>query len=156
MTELERAVKAIDSDIFELGEAFEGLQDADVWTRPHPRLLSIGELACHMAYGEAKSFLSDHTISPIITDQASYYKKTVDAPFQLDLGAADLLAEVKKVHEACKASIEAANPALEDKSPYRQGWTWGYVLEYMAFHFAYHTGQMYSVRHLMGHETADN
>lgn len=109
-----------------------------------------------MAYGEAQSFLSDHTFSPIIADQASYYKKTVDAPFQLNLGEADLHAEVKKVHEACKAAIMAAKPGLDDPSPFRKGWTWGYVLEYMAFHFAYHTGQMYSVRHLMGHETNDN
>jgi uncharacterized damage-inducible protein DinB len=47
-------------------------------------------------------------------------------------------------------------PDFSAKLPNRDDWAWGDTLQYMAFHIAYHTGQMYSARHLMGHETANN
>jgi hypothetical protein len=74
----------------------------------------------------------------------------------MDLGAEALYAEVERIHEVAKAAIVALNPDSEDKNPYRGGWSWGQAIEYMGFHVAYHTGQMYSVRHLLGHETVDN
>jgi hypothetical protein len=36
------------------------------------------------------------------------------------------------------------------------GFTYGSYLEYAVFHTAYHVGQMYSVRHLLGEQTPDN
>jgi uncharacterized damage-inducible protein DinB len=81
---------------------------------------------------------------------------SVDKPLSLDMGVEALYAEVKRVHEACKAHVLETRPDLTSTLPGREDWTWGYALEYMAFHIAYHTGQMYSVRHLMGHETSDN
>ena len=38
----------------------------------------------------------------------------------------------------------------------QSGFTYGEALEYAVFHIAYHTGQMYSVRHLLGDEPPDN
>ena len=38
----EEALIPIDHAIWEMSEAFDGLQDGDLWVRPHPRLLSIG------------------------------------------------------------------------------------------------------------------
>ena len=38
---------------FEVKEAFGGLKDENVWKRPAEGLLSVGELAGHMAYWEA-------------------------------------------------------------------------------------------------------
>ncbi|MBL8088260.1 MAG: DUF664 domain-containing protein [Chthonomonas sp.] len=151
----EEALKPIDSAIWEMSEAFQGLEDRDVWVRAHPRLLSIGELAAHVAYGEA-TWLYPELVSPLVVRQASYYPHTVDGGVTLEMGTEDLYAEVKRVHEACRAHVLAMRPDLEAVLPWRDDWTWGYTLEYMAFHAAYHTGQMYSVRHLMGHETADN
>lgn len=151
----EEAIKPLDSAIWEMSEVFDGLKDEDVWVRAHPRLLSIGELAAHVAYGEAKSFF-DEFASPLISDGIRYYPVTVDSSVILDMDATALFEEVKRVHEACKERFLAERPDLDSKSPYREEWTWSYVLEYMAFHIAYHTGQMYSVRHLMGHETNDN
>ena len=151
----EEAIKPLDSAIWEMSEAFKGLEDGDVWVRADPRLLSVGELAAHVAYGEVKSFFTDFE-SPLITDGARYYPITVAEPLILELGAEALYAEVKRIHEACKEKFLVERPELDSKSPYREGWTWAYVLEYAAFHIAYHTGQMYSVRHLMGHQTADN
>jgi uncharacterized damage-inducible protein DinB len=151
----EEAIKPLDSAIWEMGEVFDGLKDEDVWVRPHPRLLSLGELAAHIAYGEAQSFFKDFA-SPLVTENIRYYPVTVDQPLSVGMGAQELYAEVKRVHEACKEKFLTEKPDLDSKSPYREEWTWSYVLEYMAFHIAYHTGQMYSVRHLMGHETNNN
>jgi len=151
----EETIKPLDSAIWEMSEAFDELQDGDVWVRPHPRLLSIGELAAHVAQGEAVSFFSSFD-SPLMIESAGYYPQTLAEPLHLDLGAEALYAEVKRVHEACKGQFLADRPDLDSKSPFRAEWSWSYVLEYMAFHIAYHTGQMYSVRHLMGHKTANN
>jgi uncharacterized damage-inducible protein DinB len=151
----EEALKPLDSAIWELGEVFKGLSDEDVWVRPHPRLLSIGELAAHVAYGEVQSILGEFE-SPLFAKAATYYPKILAEPVTVDLGAEALYAEVKRLHEACKAHVLTEQPDLAGKSPHRTGWTWSYILEYGAFHIAYHLGQMYSARHLLGHETEDN
>jgi uncharacterized damage-inducible protein DinB len=155
MSELAICLKALDSCIFELGEAFTDFPDADLWTRPHPRLLSVGELACHMCRAEANYF-SPSLESPLFVDQARYYPYSIETPTHVDLSASQVYEEMKRVHAACRAALEALNPDLASQNPHREGWTWGYSLEYQAFHLAYHTGQIYSVRHMMGHETPDN
>lgn len=149
-------IEALGQSVWEMGEAFKGLPDADVWSRPHPRLLSVGELAAHAAYWEAKTFLPDDFQNPLVSYGARYYSVTVDEPVKLDLGAESVWAEVQKVHAACMAGLLALDPDPAAQNPHREGWTWKYCLQYQAFHFAYHAGQMYSVRHLMGHTTEDN
>lgn len=156
MTNPELLIKSLDSAFFELGEAFKDLPDADVWKRAHPSLLSVGELAVHIAYWEAQSFLGDSFESPLFAKAARYYTMNVTEPFALDLGASALHDEVKRIHEACKAALTSTEFEYDTPTPYREGWTWGYTLVYQAFHVAYYTGQMYSVRHLLGHETVDN
>lgn len=151
----EEALKPLDSAIWEMSEAFDGLRDEDVWVRVHPRLLSIGELASHVAYGEAVSVLGTFE-SPLVIPAIRYYPVTMEEPVVASLGAAELYEEVKRIHEASRSFVLETRPDLESLSPHREEWTWSYVLEYMAFHIAYHTGQMYSVRHLMGHETNNN
>lgn len=151
----EQMLKPIDSAIWELSEAFDGLQDADLWVRPHPRLLSVGELAAHIGYGLIRWNLPTLD-SPLNSDAFAYYFYSVEKPAQLNLSAQELYSEVKRVYEACKAHLLHAEPDLSATLPNREDWTWGFMLEYMAFHIAYHTGQIYSVRHLMGHETNDN
>lgn len=156
MTNMEVLVKSIDCAIWELGEAFSGLQDEDLWKRPSPEVLSVGELAAHCAYGEIQAFMGGDLESPLNTSAAEYYPHTVATPFSLPMTADEVFSEIKRVHEACKASILSEPKEYEDQNPWRADWTWGYSLIYIAFHYAYHTGQMYSVRHLLGHETADN
>lgn len=151
----EEALKPMDSAIWEMGEAFDCLSDDDVWVRAHPRLLSVGELAAHVAFSEAR-WLHPSLESPLVTPGASYYPVTLAQPLAIPMGAAALYGEVKRVHEACRAHVLETRPDLSGTLPGRDDWTWGYALEYTAFHIAYHTGQIYSVRHLMGHETADN
>lgn len=147
----------------EFAIAFEGLSDQDLWKRAHPRLLSVGELAGHVAHSQAVWAMGDGTYrtdiaqlpiqSPLVDHAFGYYVHTVDKPFSVALGTAQVVEEVMRIHEAAKAV------ALEkDKDdPYPGQWgTWGYFVQYQVFHVAYHTGQAYSVRHLLGHETEDN
>ena len=66
-------VKALDTAIWEMGEAFKGLSGADVWRRAHPRLLSVGELAAHVAYGEARWFRGEGLVeSPLVIEAAKW------------------------------------------------------------------------------------
>lgn len=148
--------KVLDEGIWEMGEAFKGLDDADVWRRPHENLLSIGELAAHVAYWEAETFLGKDFKSELTDLVDRYYLVTLEEPKARQMGAEAVYNEVKRIHEASKQAFFADSPDLESNNPHREDWTWGSVLRYQIFHVAYHTGQMYSVRHLMGHETEDN
>ena len=157
MANLDLLLKALDTAHWEMGEAFKGLPDAEVWRRPDPRLLSVGELAAHVAYWEAHSFLGEGKIdSPLVAPVARYYTSNSAEPFALPLGSDEVLKEIQRIHTLCKASFEANPHDSESPNPNRDGWNWGSTLEYQAFHVAYHAGQMYSVRHLLGHETPDN
>ncbi|MFN3729314.1 MAG: DinB family protein [Fimbriimonadaceae bacterium] len=156
MTEFEQLVKALDEAIWEMGEAFKGLPDEDVWKRADHRLLSVGELAGHVAYWESKSFLDDGVESPLAIESFRYYEDGGGDAVALPLGAEAVYAEVKRIHEASKEALLADPPDLEAPNERRDGWPWGSLLRYQAFHVAYHTGQMYSVRHLLGHQTVDN
>lgn len=157
MANLDLLLKALDTAQWEMSEAFKGLPDADVWRRPDPRLLSVGELAAHVAYWEAHSFFGEGKIdSPLTLPAARYYTSNSVEPFELPLGAEETLREVQRIHALCKAAFVADPHDSEEPNPNRGTWTWGSTLEYQAFHVAYHTGQMYSVRHLLGHQTVDN
>jgi hypothetical protein len=156
MANLDLLIKALDSAQWELSEAFKGLPDGDVWKRPDPRLLSVGELAAHVAYWEAKSFFGDDFESPLTGPASRYYTSNVGEPLELPMGAEAVLAEVRRIHEAAKASFLAEPHDSEEKNANRGDWTWGFTLEYQLFHVAYHAGQMYSVRHLLGHQPVDN
>ncbi|MDI9639431.1 DinB family protein [Kamptonema cortianum] len=156
MTDWTLLIKALDTAHWEMGEAFKGLPDSDVWKRPHPRLLSIGEIAAHVAYWEGKSFIGSEFESPLAIEGSQYYPLVIENPITLKMGADDVYAELKRVHEASRSAFLAQPHNLEEPCPNREGWTWGMLVEYQVFHLAYHTGQMYSVRYLLGHDPVDN
>ncbi len=156
MAQLNWLVKALSAAIWEMGEAFTGLEDKDVWVRPHPRLLSIGEIARHVGMGEAHAFLGVDFESPFMLLASRYYSVNIEEEVRLEMGSEAVYAEIKRIHQAVLDSWEANPHESEDPNPHREGWTWGQILEYQGFHVAYHTGQIYSVRHLLGHETVDN
>lgn len=176
---LEIYLKLLDQGYFEVGEAFRGLADNHVWVRPAPGLLSIGEIAGHVAYWEAVRLAGDdlgvplfgendsppdltkcEVSSPLIDNRFRYYSLTVDtSPSEehLAMTAEQVGAELQRVHKEAVAHLRALNPDL-NSAP--SGWpannTYGGFLEYLIFHIGYHTGQIYSVRHLLGEETPDN
>lgn len=157
MANLDLLLKSLDTAHWEMGEAFKGLPDADVWRRPDPRLLSVGELAAHVAYWETVSFFGEGGLDgPLAVSAARYYTSNSTEPFELPLGADEVLEELQRVHARCNAAFAADPHDAESPNPNRGDGTWGSALEYQAFHVAYHAGQMYSVRHLLGHQPVDN
>ncbi len=163
METIEALVEAWDEAHWEFTLAFEGLSDEDLWRRPHPKLLSVGELAGHVAYWQAVWTLGDGgdkpdlgllaVKSPLIDHAFRYYTSHVDHPSELELGTSQVLADLRRVHEAAKAAV--AGKARND--PHPGHWkTWGNLIRYQVFHVAYHCGQAFSARHLMGHATTDN
>lgn len=155
MEKIKALVDAWDNAHWEFTLVFEGLSDDDLWRRPHPKILSVGELAGHIAYNESYFAAGGMVDSPLADKKFSYYYDHVDAPVKLELGVEQVLEEVKKVHEAAKAGI-AAVENFDEIVPWRNDFSWYQRLEYLVFHVAYHCGQAYSVRHLMGHNTTDN
>ena len=163
MSTLAPLIEAWDEAHREFDIALGGLQNEELWTRAHPRLLSVGELAGHIAYWQAVWVTGEGNHKPdlaqlpvksaLLNDGFRYYTSSVDQPFHLELGTAEVLAEVNRVHEAAKAFM--ADKGKDDPYPGQWG-IWGNLVQYQVFHVAYHTGQAYSVRHLLGHETEDN
>lgn len=106
---------------------------------------------------EAQNTSGEEIKPKLAQEGARYYTTNVGHEVQMDVSAAELQAEIQRVHEEAKKAflVNAQDP--EARNPYREhGWTWAGTLEYIVFHTAYHTGQIYSVRHLLGHETVDN
>lgn len=153
-------IEAWDESHRELVIALGGLPDGDLWKRAHPRLLSVGELAGHIAYWEAVQTMGGDPLdlaqlpiqSPLLNEGFRYYTTSVGRPLSLGLGSQEVLQEVKRIHAAAKAAIDGKGK----DDPHPKWGTWGNLVQYQVFHVAYHTGQVYSVRHLLGHETEDN
>ncbi|MEZ0325962.1 MAG: DinB family protein [Fimbriimonas sp.] len=175
MAHLEQMIGALDEAHWEFTLAFEGLADEDLWRRADPRLLSVGELAGHVMYWEAVRSPSAVSVpglvgpsdnlpnlellsvrSPLINHGFRYYTTGVGEPVELGIGTAEVLSEMSRIHQDFKAALIQLNPHYTDLLPGSQQQTWGQVLQYQIFHVAYHTGQAYSVRHLLGHTTTDN
>ena len=173
---VEAYLEVLEEGYYEAKFAFEGLADENVWKRPGEGLLSVGELAGHIAYWEAVRVAGEgveqvfglmqpdlekcRVSSPLIDHQFSYYPITMAAPpteAHRALTAAQVCAELVRVHTESVADFRARNPALDSHPP---GWPPNYTyrafLTYAAFHVSYHAGQMYSARHLLGEGTPDN
>ena len=161
MSFLESQSQAWDSGFWEFSLVFEDLNDADLWFRPHENLLSIGEITCHIMYYltmYANKLAADPMLaSPLSVKDASYYLHNVGSPIQLKMSVADVAAEVDRVQRDVKAVFLASTAERDEPLAFNgPGETFGQFADYMVFHIAYHTGQAFSVRHLMGHKTNDN
>src|SRR5687768_672841 len=167
---LEAYLKVLEEARFEVKEAFGGLADENVWKRPATGLLSVGELAGHVAYwlavrlagegGETEADLANCRVSsPLIDYRFRYYPATIATPpsdQHLAMTAEQVCGELLRVHAESVAHFRSLNPNLDSTPPGWPNWTYGSSLRYAGFHIAYHTGQMYSARHLLGEETPDN
>ncbi len=75
----------------------------------------------------------------------------------MKMTAEQVLTELLRVHNESVSAFKAFNPNLDSRP---EGWPahWSYrsFVTYLSFHVAYHTGQIYSARHLLGEETPDN
>jgi len=164
---IESCLKLLELGYYEVQFAFEGLADEHVWKRPAPGLLSVGELAGHMAFWEAVRLAGNgpdpaqcRLSSPLIDPRFRYYPATLATPpseQHLAMTADQVYRELLRVHQEAVAQFHALNPDPDTRIPgCPTGFTYREYLEYAVFHISYHTGQMYSVRHLLGEETPDN
>lgn len=160
---LEHYLTLLELDYFEAPFAFEGLADENVWKRPAEGLLSIGELAGHIAHNEAMRLAATAegclVQSPLIDERFAYHPKTIAQPptdAQRAMGAAAVCAEMLRVHRESVARLRERDPDPADVPPGMPEWTYGESLKYTVFHVAYHVGQMYSARHLLGDIPPDN
>lgn len=156
MSSLLPLLQAWDEAHREFAIALDGMPDEELWRRPHPRLLSVGELAGHVAYWQAvRTAGGEENLaaqSPLIDPRFRYYTGSVEAPVVLSLTTEEVLKEVARIHDDAKAALGPHE--LDDPYP---GWgTYGNMVQYQVFHVAYHTGQAYSARHLLGHTPEDN
>ena len=179
MDEAEAYLKVLEQGYFEVQEAFQGLADENVWKRPAEMLLSVGELAGHIAYWEAVRLAGAGLVSvaaaggellpdlakcrvssPFLDHRFMYYPITLAHPPEeqhLAMTADQVRQELVRVHEEAVADFRARNPDLESEPPGKPSdQTYGNSLRYLAIHVGYHTGQMYTARHLLGEETPDN
>ncbi len=162
MSTLTTLIEAWDEGHRELGIALDGVPDDDLWLRPHPRLLSIGEVAGHIAFAQTvwivgqdyRCDLSQLSVqSPLVDSAFRYYSVCIEQPaVVLDMNASAVWEEVQRVHREVKATLEGRNA----DDPVANWETWGNLMQYQVFHVAYHTGQIYSARHIFGHQTEDN
>lgn len=158
---LESQSAAWDSAHWEFSLVFEDLSDADLWRRADPKLLSVGEIVCHMVYWQSmyvsKLNPPAKVESPLAREEASYYLTSVDRPLTLDLSVEEVAKELDRVQKAVKRGLLQVDLPRDAPMPIEgPGRTMGEFADYMVFHVAYHTGQAFSVRHLMGHKTNDN
>jgi len=177
---IEVYLKLLDQGYYEVKFAFEGLSDHNVWRRPALGLLSAGEIAGHLAYWEAVrltgeggetspdangiALMPDLTkcrVSSLLIDHRfGYYStaiSTAPSDEQLAMTSGHVYAELLRVHSESVSHLKSLNPDLGSAAPgWPSGWTYGGFLEYLIFHIGYHTGQIYSVRHLLGEQTPDN
>ncbi len=73
------------------------------------------------------------------------------------MSAARVCDELLRVHNEAIADLKSLKPDLNSSPPgFDPYYTYRVLLKYAAFHIAYHTGQMYTVRHLLGDQTPDN
>lgn len=160
MSFLESQSQAWDSAHWEYTLVFENLADEDLWRRAHPNLLSVGELTAHVCYGllsHAQRYNPNFVFeSPLMAPQVRYYLHNVSQPLVLPMTVAELEAEFDRVQKAAKAALLELDYTRETPMENGPGDTFGQLADYMVFHVAYHTGQAFSVRHLMGHTTNDN
>src|ERR1700761_2118479 len=121
MKMIEACLTLLELGYYEAPFAFEGLADENVWKRPAPGLLSVGELAGHIAYWEASRFAgsctppkpdpADCPIKRLLIDtRFHYYTTSVDTtptPEQLALTAEQVYAEVVRIHKEAVAAMVA-------------------------------------------------
>lgn len=159
--------KLFEQAFFELGEAFSGLADENVWKRPVDGLLSVGELAGHLAVGgvvwlaggDGKTVPHGFE-SPLLDPRFRYYPHTLassPSEAQLALSAEQVLTELLRLLRSAWKAFQERNPDL-DARPEGQDMmpTYGHVVRYQTFHLPYHTGQIYAARHLLGETPPDN
>jgi len=154
---------------FEVDLVFEGIQPENLHRRPSPNLLSVSEHCAHLVRSEA-SIVERYLFGRPPEQWAdSLMRRTVfgwpptmlESPVEPELARLNL-AEVKDglMHEHGRCLQAARSLALPVGHRFEDDWarcpTVADRLRIAAYHVAYHMGQIYSARHMLGEETPEN
>lgn len=154
---------------FETDLVLGGILPENLHRRPSANLLSISEHLAHVARSEGSIFCryllgqsdAQWQTSLLTKDVFGWPPTMLESPADEDLARLsleELKAEYLHLHERCYESAKemklAANHQFHDE--------WDRIttvrdrLRIAAYHVAYHCGQIYSTRHLLGEETPEN
>src|SRR6184192_2155685 len=124
---IEAYLAVLELGYFEVSEAFKGLADENVWKRPAEGLLSVGELAGHVAYWEAVRLAGEgedpekcRVSSPLIDRRFRYHPTTIATPpseEHLALTAEQVCQELLRVHEEAVGHFKALSPDPKTRIP---------------------------------------
>lgn len=154
---------------FETDLVLGGIHPDHLHQRPAANLVSISEHLAHVARSEASIIFryllgqepKDWPESPLFHERYGWPPTMLECEINAELAAFslnDLAEEYARCHDLCyQAARQITAPA--DHS-FSDAWdrvtTVGDRLRIAAYHVAYHHGQIYTVRHLLGEETPEN
>ena len=168
---MEEYLSVLDMGYFEASCAFEGLKDENVWRRPASGLMSVGEIAGHVAYWQAVQLAGENgdplpdpsrcqVASPLIDRAYAVPSSAVLLPLaqqNLHMTTSQVWDELSRVHQQSVAYLRELNPNPMSQAPtWSPKHTYGWLVEYAAFHVAYHVGQIVTVRQLLGDPAPEN
>ncbi len=154
---------------FETDLLFEGLSEANLHRRPAPTLLSVSEHAAHVTRSEASIFnrylfgQSRDSLDDCLfrRPEFGWPPTMVEGPVNPELARLsvhEVKEEYLKQHARCYALAQTLE--LPADHGFDDDWTRVRTvrdrLRIAAYHVAYHAGQIYTVRHLLGEETPEN
>jgi uncharacterized damage-inducible protein DinB len=154
---------------FETDLVLGGVRPKNLHRRPAPNLLSISEHLAHIARSEGSIICRFLALQPDDEWQTSVMTRPIfgwpptmlEHPVEPDLASMTLeevTEEYLRLHEHCYRVAQSLE--LEPDQGFEDQWdrvtTVRDRLRIAAYHVAYHAGQIYSVRHLLGEETPEN
>ena len=165
--ELRCILELLEQGFYELKFAFEGMDSINLWRRPAESILSAGEIAGHLAYWEAVRLAGEgedlslcNVKSLLVDNRFRYFSHNLPSEISPELAAMspeDVWFELQRVHAESLQNLDLINPDTDAKIPGDpSGFTYKQYLQYAVFHTAYHCGQIYTIRHLLGETTPDN
>lgn len=167
--EVDHLVEAWHWMYFETDLAFGGLSEENLHRRPADGLLSVSEHVAHVARSEA-SIVNRYLFGQEPNDWADCLFRQPEFGWPPTMLEGPVNAELSRmtVREVMDAYLEqhgrcyklARGLDLEPDHAFEDDWsrvrTVRDRLRIAAYHVAYHTGQIYSVRHFLGEETPEN
>ncbi len=163
-------IRAWDWSFVDLDMAFEGLSLDTLHHRPNQNTISIAEIAAHTVYSEASIILryllgvpkedwGDHLM---LRDPYGWPPTILEHPPKPEL----LAMNPQEVKQSWRDQHQRILTALDgyDKGPdhrFQDEWSEAAPdvetrLRFAAYHVAYHIGQIYTIRHILGEDTPDN
>lgn len=168
-SEVSHLVEAWHWMYFETDLLFGGLSEANLHRRPAPGLLCVSEHIAHLArseasivnrymFGQSRESLDDCLFR---RPEFGWPPTMVEGPVNPELArltAAEVKSEFLRQHERCYSLAQTITLPAD----HRFDDDWARVttvrdrLRIAAYHVAYHAGQIYTARHLLGEETPEN